>query len=184
MRYPKASACLAAERCGDVVTACLTVVIVSDVCRLRGLPGDFRFNAVGICVSKTIWFFCLTLFRAGLRQNECETGNHGITTFEIGLHHKRTMLSTPGHAVNWNGKAYASKDTWLERFLLLQCVRWPVENGCIYLQEPVYDGHMISGTNVAQISTVEGRPGKTSIRKLTPPGIEFGPAAWDKDVIP
>ena len=41
--------CLAAERCGDVVTACLTVVMVSGVCMLRGLPGDFRFNAEEIC---------------------------------------------------------------------------------------------------------------------------------------
>ena len=45
----KASACLAAERCGDVVTACLTVVMGSGVCTLRGLPGDFRFNAEEVC---------------------------------------------------------------------------------------------------------------------------------------
>ena len=76
---PKASACLASERCGDVVTACLTVMMVSGVCTLRGLPGDFRINAEEVyrklrTVSTTTWFFCLALFRAGLRQNECETG--------------------------------------------------------------------------------------------------------------
>ena len=74
---PKASACLAAERCGDLVRACLTVLMVSGVCTLRGLPGDFRFNAEEVCRKLRIqndMVFCLTLFRAGLRQNECETG--------------------------------------------------------------------------------------------------------------
>ena len=46
---PKTSACLAAERCGDVVTAYLTVMMVPGVCTLRGLPGDFRFNAEEVC---------------------------------------------------------------------------------------------------------------------------------------
>ena len=69
---PKASA---AERCGDVVTACLTVVMVSGVCTLRGLPGDFCFIAEVCrkCISTAIWFFCLALFCASLCQNECET---------------------------------------------------------------------------------------------------------------
>ena len=43
--YGQIPPCLAAEHCDDVVTACLTVVMVSGVCTLRGLPGDFRFNA-------------------------------------------------------------------------------------------------------------------------------------------
>ena len=46
---PKASAWLAVERCGDVVTACLAVVMVSGVYTLRGLPGNFRFNAEEVC---------------------------------------------------------------------------------------------------------------------------------------
>jgi hypothetical protein len=42
---PKARACLMAERCGDVVTACLTAAIFSGVRMLRGLPDDFCFKA-------------------------------------------------------------------------------------------------------------------------------------------
>ena len=76
-------------------------------------------RSVGNCISTTIWFFSLALFRAGLRQNESEmalSSNHRITTFEIGLHHKRTMLSTPGHADNWNGKAYATQRHMTQTF--------------------------------------------------------------------
>ena len=46
---PKVSACLAAERCGNVVTACLTATIVSRIHTLQGLPEDFHFNAEEVC---------------------------------------------------------------------------------------------------------------------------------------
>ena len=54
--------------------------------------------------------FCLALLCAYAKMSAklALSSNHGITTFEIGLHHKSTMLSTPGHADNWNGKAYAT----------------------------------------------------------------------------
>ena len=83
----KASACLAAERCGDVVTACLTVVMVSGVYAARSSVPAYTKMSAKLALSS----------------------NHGITTFEICLHHKRTMLSTPGHADIRNGKAYATQ---------------------------------------------------------------------------
>ena len=74
---PKASACLAAESCGDVLAACLTVMMVSGVCMLWGLPGDFRFNTEEVCRKLHIhnyMVFYLALFHADQCQNEYKTG--------------------------------------------------------------------------------------------------------------
>ena len=66
---PKASASLAAERCGDVVTAWSLVSI-----RYQEISVLILKRSVGNCVCTILWFFCLALFRAGLCQNEWETG--------------------------------------------------------------------------------------------------------------
>jgi hypothetical protein len=42
---PKARACLTAECRGDVLTACITAVILCGVRTLQDLPDDFCFNA-------------------------------------------------------------------------------------------------------------------------------------------
>ena len=80
--------------------------MVSGVCTLRGLPGDYRLNAEEVCrklrIHNNMVFLFGTLLPAYAKMSAklALSNNYGITTFEIGLHHKRTMLSTPGHADN------------------------------------------------------------------------------------
>ena len=71
-------------------------------------------RSVGNCISTTIWFFCSALFRAGLRQNECETGterqsqNHHIWNRSPPQTHN-AQYSRPGWQLKWQ--------TWIKNWI-------------------------------------------------------------------
>ena len=70
-------------------------------------------RSVGNCVSTTIWFFCVAFFCAADTKVGAKlalSSNHGITTFEIGLPHKRKMLTTQAMLTTEMAKLMLLKD--------------------------------------------------------------------------